>query len=400
MHTRTRRALVALITGAALVLTAAPADAARSADDPVPVTAPFVVTGNGFGHGHGMSQWGAKGAAESGLTYAQILSFYYPGTTLASLRSGIKVLITGDTDNNTTVLPTRGLRVRDLGNGRTYRLPTARHPKAWRLVRTHGTTKVFYRTAKWHLYKTGGRRALRGDGEFRSATGVLTLKVAGGTRAYRGGLRYVNRDTVNVLSLENYLRGVIAAEMPASWHPQAVRAQAVAARTYAARERADHLGRYYQICDTTACQVYGGVARETAPTDAAAAATVGQVLTYPGQYAFAQFSSSSGGFTSAGSQPYLTAHDDPYDRAASPYVHWKVTVDPAKLRAKYPQVGNLTAVQIVQRENTGTTAEWGGWVQTVRLFGTGKPAGFDISGADFRRLYGLRSSYFTFDAVP
>ncbi|HEX2893837.1 MAG TPA: SpoIID/LytB domain-containing protein [Marmoricola sp.] len=414
MHTRTRRTLPGLATAlisAALVLTTAPAQAARmplssSTDTPVNTTtgAPIVVTTNGYGHGHGMSQWGAKGAADAGLSTQQILSFYYPGTSLGGLppSTGIKVLITADTDNNLTVYPARGLRVRDLGNGRTYKLRhTKRTPRLWRLVQKNGHTKVFYRTSRWHLYKTAGRRSLAGDGEFR-APGGTTLKLRTGPKKYRGALRFTNRDTVNVLNLEKYVRGVIAAESPASWPAAALGAQAVAARTYAVRERADNAGGYYDICDTAACQVYGGVGMEKDTTNAAAAATAGQVLMAPdGTYAFAQFASSNGGWSSAGSQPYLIAQADPYDLAAAPYHHRQKQVDPSKLQAAYPQIGTLTSVQIMKRENSTTPAEWGGWVQTVRLAGTNgvTPTAVDISGDDFRRVYGLRSAYFTF-ALP
>ena len=396
MHTRTRRTLTTLVTGAALMLTAAPAHAARTPDDPVTIApgTPIPVTGNGFGHGHGMSQYGAKGAAEAGLSTQQILAFYYPGTTLSSLpASGIKVLITADTDNNLTVYPGRGLRVRDLGNGHTYKLRTKKPPRLWRLAQKNGHTKVFYRTSRWHLYKTHGRRSLAGDGEFR-APGGTTVKLRTGPRTYRGALRFTNTDTVNVLNLEKYLRGVIAAEMPSSWASAALGAQAVAARTYAVRERADHAGRYYDLCDTTLCQVYGGVTSEKDSTNAAAAATAGQVLTASdGTYAFAQFASSNGGWSSAGDYPYLVAQADPYDTA---YRHWLVAADPAKLQAAYPQIGTLTGVQVTQREG-GRPFDGGGWVQKVHLAGTALPAGLDISGSDFRRVYGLRSSYFTFD---
>ena len=399
MHTRIRRTLVAL-AGAALLTTTTPAHAAPTPDDPAPASPALVVTGNGYGHGHGMSQWGARGAATAGKNAQEILAFYYPGTALAPLSASIKVLITADTDNNTTVYPERGLRVRDLGNGHTYQL--RKSARLWRLVQKHGRTKVFYKTGRWHLYKTGGRRSLAGDGEFRSAAGGVTLKLPTGPRKYRGSLRFTNRDTVNVLNLEKYLRGVIAAEMPSSWPAAALQAQAVAARTYAARERADHLDRYYQICDTTACQVYGGVASEKPTTDAAAAATAGQVLTYGGQFAFAQFSSSNGGWSSAGSQPYLVAQADAYDLAAGPYHHWKVSIDTAKLQAKYPQLGVVQTVQITQREGA-RAFDAGGWVQTVRVTGLLNgvtPTVLDITGDDVRRLYGLRSAYFTFDAVP
>jgi SpoIID/LytB domain protein len=182
--------------------------------------------------------------------------------------------------------------------------------------------------------------------------------------------------------------------MPSSWAAAALGAQAVAARTYAVRERADHAGRYYDLCDTTLCQVYGGVTSEKDTTNAAALATAGQVLTASdGSYAFAQFASSNGGWSSAGDYPYLMAQADPYDTA---YRHWSVPADPAKLQAAYPQIGTLTGVQVTLREG-GRPFDGGGWVQKVHLTGTALPTGLDISGSDFRRVYGLRSAYFTFD---
>jgi SpoIID/LytB domain protein len=400
MHTRIGRTLITLVSGATLLLTAAPAHAARTPDDPVtvPTATPFIVTTDGYGHGHGMSQWGANGAATAGLTAQQILAFYYPGTTPSTLATSIKVLITADTDNNLTVYNQKGLRVRDLGTGRTFRLHTHHTPRVWRLRQKNGHTKVFYKTSRWHLYKTAGRRSLAGDGEFR-APGGTTLKLPTGPRRYRGALRFTNTDTVNVLNLEKYLRGVVAAEMPSSWPAAALQAQAVAARTYAARARADRVDGYYQICDTTACQVYGGVASEKDTTNAAVAATAGQVLTYAGQYAFTQFASSNGGWSSAGSQPYLVAQADPYDQAVAPYHHRQVTIDPAKLQAAHPEIGTLTQVQIVQREGS-RPFDAGGWVpdKAVRLTGNSLTTPYvDISGDEFRRIYGLRSAYFTFD---
>jgi len=405
MHARTTRTLIALAAAAAMVVTGAPADAVAS-DVPVTITptaTTFTVTGNGFGHGHGMSQWGAKGAAQAGLGYQQILAFYYPGTTLAAVGGKVRVRITEDTDDKLTIAPAPGLRVHDLGNGRTFRL--RKSARAWRLKSVAGQTRVYYKTGRWHLYRTAGRKALKGDGEFRSSTKLLTLKLPTGNRVYRGKLRLTNTDTVNVVLLDKYLRGVIPSEMPASWHPEALKAQAVAARTYAVSERAAHAGTYYDLCDTAACQVYRGVSvadvpNEQASTNAAADATAGQTLVSNGQYAFAQFSSSNGGWSSAGDQPYLVAQADPYDQAVTPYKHWRVVVDAAKIQAAHPELGTVTSVQINAREG-GRLFDAGGWVQNVHVTGTGGSVPFvDISGSTFRSLYGLRSAYFTFDTVP
>lgn len=399
MTTRTPRIAGVLLACAALLAPTAPADATPS-DPPVTTVGAttLTVSGDGWGHGHGMSQWGAQGAALQGLTHRQILAFYYPGTHMSSLSARVRVLITADTDNNTTVRAAAGLRVADLGTGRSYSLPMSTNAKLWRLKNFSGKTRVhFYRNGGWHLYRTGGRVALRGGGEFRSSTGILSLRLPSGVHRYRGTLRFVSTDTVNVLTLENYLKGVIPAEAFPSWEPGALRAQAVAARTYAAFERADHVGGYYQICDTTSCQVYKGYDIETATTNAAVTATVGQVLLYSGKLAFTQFSASSGGWTSTGSQPYLIAQPDIYDTAASgdTNLEWTKTVKIEALENAYPQIGTLTKIQIMDRDGT-TTDPNHGWVTSIQLTGTG--GNKTIDGATFKSLYGLKSAYFSLSA--
>lgn len=398
MRTRTSRMLLTLLLGAAVVLTTTPADAARS-DTPVPITSTttLTVTGHGWGHGHGMSQYGAQGAARQRLSYGAILAFYYPGTTLAALSGKIRVLITADTDNNTTVRHRSHLRVFDTGNGRTYKLRTKRTPRLWRLRSVSGKTRLYYRTGSWHLYRTGGRAALTGAGEFR-ADGPLTLRLSTGDVRYRGGLRFVNGDTVNVLAMEKYLKGVVPSEMPPSWLPAALQAQAVAARTYAARARADNPSGYYHLCDTSHCQVYDGYDNEWSTTNAAVDATAGRVLLYQGAPAFAQFSASNGGWTSDGGYPYLTAKQDPYDLPVDPVLHigdphhdWTTPLDMAKLRTLYG-AGTLSSVTITQREGNRTFAN-GGRVEMVVLSGSsGQKV---ITGSTFRSQFGLKSTWFT-----
>ena len=135
--------------------------------------------------------------------------------------------------------------------------------------------------------------------------------------------------------------------MPASWDAAALRAQAVAARTYAAWLRAQNPRRYYQICDTTSCQVYGGVTAEQTSSNDAVTATAGKILTYQGKPAFTQFSSSSGGWTSKGSVPYLPAKKDPYDNIAMNANHsWKVVVSARSLERSHPEIGTLLDLRV------------------------------------------------------
>lgn len=364
----------------------------------VPEDRMLTVHGRGFGHGHGMSQYGARGAAEQGLTHREILEFYYPGTEWGEVRGLVRVLITADTTRDLVVSPAPRLRVRDLGSRTTYPLPEIPDVKRWRLEVEDGRAVVDYLTDSWHRWLPEGVEGLTGDAQFR-ARGPLTLWTPAGPVRYRGTLRAASpapgsadRDTVNIVSLDTYVQGVIPAEMPPSWHPEAVRAQAVAARTYASWSRGENRDRYYQICDTTACQVYGGVDAEHPASNAAVAQTSRQILTHEGAPAFTQFSSSSGGWTSAGSRPYLVAQPDPYDEHAANPVHaWQVRVDARRLERTYPAIGRLQRIQVVSRDGNG---EWQGRVWSLVL--DGSKADRTITGDSFRWLYGLRSSWFTF----
>jgi len=369
----------------------------------VPVAKQVVVRGHGFGHGHGMSQYGAQGAALEGLDYRRIIDFYYPGTSWSQVKGSVRVLITGDTTSDVVVSPATGLSLRDLGNGATYQLPDIDGVKRWRInVGADGSSVVGYLTGTWHRWSPGGATALVGDGQF-SAQEPLTLWTPSGPRTYRGALRAASptagsrdRDTVNVLPMDAYVKGVIPREMPASWDPEAVKAQAIAARTYAAWSRAQNPSRYYQICDTTSCQVYGGMQDEDPRSNAAVDATARQILTYDGKPAFTQFSSSSGGWTSAGAVPYLPAKADPYDGFTGNAMHaWSTTIDTGRLERAYPAIGSLLRIDVVSRDGHG---EWEGRVWSVRLHGT--EADRTVSGDSFRWMYGLRSNWFTIDPTP
>ena len=167
-----------------------------------------------------------------------------------------------------------------------------------------------------------------------TASGAPTVVVAGkGTyrgsleaRAVTGGL-----DAINVLDIEDYVRGVVARESPSSWPIEALKAQAVAARSYALASGGHGS---FDVFDDTRSQAYGGVGAETAKTDQAVSATHLQVVLYRGKVALTFFFSTSGGhtenneFSSLGfgqpAIPYLRGVDDPYEaEAGSPYEHWK-----------------------------------------------------------------------------
>ena len=377
---------------AASVLVALPAEASRRVSESytVPSDGTLRLSGHGYGHGHGMSQYGAQGAAKQGLTARQILAFYYPGTKLADTDGPVRVLITADTDDDVRVLAADGLRVREVSSGATYALPEAKGRSVWRLRTVSGKTVLDYYDGRWHAYLPDGK-ALSGAAEF-FRSGTLTLKVAGTDRVYRGAMRLDAANTVNVLSLDDYVKGVVPREMPASWQPAAVQAQAVAARTYASWERAAHPTRSYQTCDTTSCQVYGGVGAEDSRSNAAVDATSGQILTYQGKPAFTQFGSSSGGWTAAGSMPYLVAKADKYDDYSGNPVHsWSTTVKAATIARAWPAVGTLRRVLVTQRDGNG---DWSGRVESLTL--QGSKSDVVVTGYSFRSALGLRTNWFRF----
>ncbi len=213
--------------------------------------------------------------------------------------------------------------------------------------------------------------------------------------------------TVNTLTMERYLNGVVPREMPASWPGVALQVQAVAARTYAANQRAAApAGAAWDTCDTTACQVYGGrrlyqdgtvTDLQPASSTAAVSATANQIRTYNAQPIFSQFSSSNGGWTAADpNYPYLVAKPDPYDAVDNPRATWTASFTATKVQGCCPAVGSLDSITVLSRDGHG---DWGGRLLVVRLDGhdsTGHATSVTTTGAGLRLCASLSSTYFTF----
>jgi len=356
-----------------------------------------------------MSQYGAKTAAEKGLTAAQILNFYYPGTSRLSATGSMRVLLAAAPRDRLQVAPTASLTAVDTGNANAvYPLPTSIRGVAvrqWRLgVNAQGKAVLAYLQSAWTSYKT-----FVGDGKFVDPKlGYVTLLNPTTTR-YSGALlaasavaNDLHRYTVNVVSLEQYVNGVVPSEMSPSWPATALQAQAVAARTYALFERAEHLGTLYDICDNTWCQVYGGLNATNSLATAAVTATKGVYLAYQGRPAFTQFSASNGGWESYGGYPYLPSKLDPYTPTAEQvygrsYSWSKVDTPVAPLESAYPSIGSLRTITITSREG-GTGAVWQGRVMSMRLTGTRGSA--VVSGGSFAAIFGLSSTWFTLQVAP
>lgn len=184
----------------------------------------------------------------------------------------------------------------------------------------------------------------------------------GGVR-YRGSLRLIRIGeelvVINVISIEEYLAGVVPREMPTSWPQEALRAQAVVARTYAYANMGRYAAYGYDLTNDTRSQVYGGMDAERAASTEAVVTTRGQVLMYQGKPAQTYFSASNGGKVSSptevwgGSYPYLRSMDDPYDADASIYMGWTQTLTEEDLKPYLPAGASLLDVRITERGPSG-----------------------------------------------
>jgi SpoIID/LytB domain protein len=385
--------------------TSASTDATTSAIEvyPRPADGVWEIEGHGYGHGIGMSQWGAQGAATQGLTSAQILSFYYPGTRQAAAGNPtLRIQITAMSALwETTLWAPAGQSLRVTANGSALPVPSGgrltviREASGYRLQHR----AVAGGTVGWETTTTAAPMVSTGDG-------VVVGRTRTGDGVWYRGQIQVSHSGANVLVVnhvpqEDYLRAVVPRESPAYWEPAALQAQAVAARSYARFVATP--GAAFDLCDTTSCQVYSGRATVTAAgtvtpneharTDAAIAATATMVLQYPvggtWQVAFTQFSSSNGGYSVAGSRPYLVAQADPYSGSAAgdTVSTWHATLTASSLDSRCGAGDRVRSIQVTSRDGRGAL---GGRITGLRLeCGTG----FVELTTELARRLGMRSSW-------
>jgi stage II sporulation protein D len=217
--------------------------------------------------------------------------------------------------------------------------------------------------------------------------------VAIGNKWYRGRTKLISvggqLTAVNYVDLEHYLYSVVGSEMPVNWPLEALKAQAVAARSYALHKRQHTSNGVFDVGDTTTWQVYKGLEGEASTTQAAVNETAGQVLTFNGQIIEAVFHSSSGGHTEnvediwSSPRPYLRGVAD-FDHHA-PVFQWQEQFSAAEIRERITGVGNILSI---------TPTEWTPRGRIVSVQVVGDQGTRVISGTDLRRSLGLRSTLF------
>src|SRR5437588_8517686 len=240
-----------------------------------------------LGHGVGMGQYGAYGYAKHGLGYRAILAHYYPGTTIGTAPVRRVRILLAQKKAKLTISSTADFTVTD-ATGETHDVAA-------------GTT-TFDSKLKLKVDAAAKAKALPGPLLFAPGTAPLELG-----HPYRAQIQVTVAGTklqaVDVVGLEPYPQGVVPAEMPHTWAPEALKAQAVAARSYAL----SHLqAGSFDLYPDTRSQVYRGVVAETPETNAAVQATAGQVVLFAGRVAKTFFFSTSGGRTMSAADAWGT----------------------------------------------------------------------------------------------
>ena len=348
--------------------------AAAALAAPAMADASWTLKGRGFGHGAGLSQYGAFGFAEHGRNYKQILAHYYQHTSLGKAGGGeVRVLLgsSGDSVGFTGAGKACG---ESLNPGRQYSFETE---GAGVILRSPDGDRI---------------KACRGEGRASGKGGVRI----GGFGRYRGDLVARNDGglmVINEVDVEGYVKGVVPNEVPSSWPAQALRAQAVVARSYGiATERS---GPFDHYADTRS-QVYGGRDSETSATNAAVAATKREVVKYRGAPAVTYYFSTSGGQTessefafSGGERiPYLRSVEDPFDDA-SPVHTWTERLSDDEMEAELAGLfgGSLRRIEVLERGDSP---------RIVRARVVGSADSTVVTGDTLRARLELRSTWVRF----
>ncbi|HEV2857707.1 MAG TPA: SpoIID/LytB domain-containing protein [Solirubrobacterales bacterium] len=367
------RALVATCATALALLSLYPLAASASVS--------WIVHGRGFGHGVGMSAYGAYGYAQHGKGYRFILGHYYTGTSLGTIAGTrvVRVLL--------------GIETGDVGfSGATSACGIRLDPR--RSYQAHRDGNMV------KLRSSGGKR-LASCGRKLRAAGPGRVSV-GGYGAYRGALETVPTESqagslnvINALALEHYVKGVMPNEVPPSWPSEELKAQAVAVRSIALT--GDVGGNGFDLYSDTRSQVYKGLESEYARSNDAVAATRGQVVMYGGKVAQTLYSACSGGHTESavnvfGSPvPYLVGVPDPYD-SACPLHEWTLRFSGPEISAKLGSYlrGRLKKVVVTKRGASPRIIE-------AKLYGTGGVS--TVTGTDLEVALGGYDTWMTFQKV-
>ncbi len=327
--------------------------------------AQWVVKGRGWGHGVGMSQYGAYGLAQHGRGHRKILHHYYRHTRIGHAGGQtIKVLLGSGSDS--------------------VKFRKARKACGERLRSRRGYR--FKRSGSDVILRRAGRGAIANCGHTGTAGGGGAIRV-GGKGVYRGKLKATVSGgdllVINAVGLESYAKGVVPNEVPSSWPKAALKAQTVAARSYVLATSGDGP---FDVYDDTRSQVYGGKSSETTSTNKAVKRTRGRggaprrergddvlLLDLGGQTESVEH-----GFPGAGPAPYLKGVRDPYD-SASPVHKWRARYSQNEIESRLSGLfaGKLRKIKVLKRGDSPriVTRARGRLARELQGLRTGAPGG-------------------------
>ena len=281
----------------------------------------------------------------------------------------------------------------DIDTGQTLaESPTGR---LWRVTSDGDGLRVETVDAPSPSRLQGKRLRVEPLGDALIAVGTDTARL----KPFRGAMEWQRRGeqllTLNWVRLDDYLKAVLPVEVPARFHMEALKAQAVAARSFTFRRLNRHRDKGYDLCDTEHCQLYGGVQAERAATNQAVESTAGEVLWHNGRVFEALYCSNCGGHTApneqvgGGSVPLeplrgVLDWDEQAERFycdVAPNPRWSLTLSAEELQRTFPDAGKPKRLLIKERASSG---------HVVRLQLEGERATIEISGVLFRQRVGLR----------
>jgi stage II sporulation protein D len=356
-----------------------------------PAASSLVIKGRGYGHGIGLSQYGALGFAQHGTGYKEIVDHYYRDTVIGSYGANpvVRVLLQGG--RRVVVSGAVSAGGKKLDASRTY-------------VAVASGGSVVLRTSSGRKVGTFGaplRIAPAGGGAFR-----LHGPAANGVRdgRYRGALEVRPSGTgvqaINAVRLETYLRGVVAAESPASWPLEALKAQAVVARSYAVTSNVGSTTDGIDQYADTRSQMYRGLASEFASTDQAIRETAGEVVKQGSRVVTTYFFSTSGGrteniensFIGALPQSYLKSVEDPYDSVSPKHTWGPFKLSRAQAQKKLGSLvrGTFRGITVLERGESP---------RIVRAEVNGSGGVTPVTGPQLRARLGLDDTWATFTFV-
>lgn len=351
-------------------------------------------SGRGWGHGLGLSQYGAKGFAEKGYTVDKILETFYQKTIAGKVSNSTVRVHVAEKKSFINFISSTNFSFIDASN-KKYDLTGSQN---YRVYRNGSMYEVFNATSK----KTKGK--YKGPLLFRQGKNPIKLlnNNDNGVSSvmYRGSLRVILKGSaftvINYIRLESYLRGVVPYEMPSSWHIEALKAQTVAARSYAVSSKKNYGD--FDLYSTVYSQVYGGYSAENRRTNSAIRSTLGVVRTYNGNVIQALFFSSSGGKTENnenvwGGQPvpYLRGVNSPYEGTNA----WTVKLSSSYLEGKLGKYSSTNTSGVRGTLNNLTIDKTGYSPRAVKVKISGSKGESYISGNKLRGLLKLKSTWFS-----